>query len=172
MRLKQNKNSGFSLIELMVVVAILGIVAVGMSVIVLSTSSYRQKQTVQEISSSLSETRVQALSKSNAWMEIKQNTDGSYVISTSYAGDVILTKDCTIGYTKEGDAAVVPISMSNSLILTYDRSTGGFADIKTRNADNSLSGTGAYCESITVSKGSKALVITLYKETGKHKCED
>ena len=169
--MKQKRNKGFSLIELIVVIAILAIIAAGSATLFLSTSTYRAKQAVEEIRATMSETRMQALSKTNAWMELKQRADGTYVITTSYSGDAVLGSSYTITYTKDGDATAVPISTTNSLILTYDRSSGGFSDIKTRNADDSLSGTGAYCDSITVSKGPKNFVIRLYKDTGKHKCE-
>lgn len=170
--LKKHKNSGFSVIELLAVVVIMAILATGTITIVLSVSSYRAKQAAEEISATMSETRVQALSKTSAWMEIRQETDGTYMIGTSYAGDTRLANSYTISYTKEGDATEVPIQTSNPLVLTYDRSTGGFADIKIKDPGGNLSGTGTYCDSITVRKGSKAFVIRLYKESGKHKFED
>lgn len=170
--MKKQKDRGFSLIEVMVVLAITAIFTTGTIAIVLSVSSYRAKQAVEEISATMSETRVQALSKTSAWLEIRQEADGTYVIGTSYAGDTRLAKSYTISYTKEGDATAVLIQPSTPLVLTYDRSTGGFADIKVKDPDGNLSGTGVYCDSITVSKGSKTFVIRLYKESGKHKCED
>lgn len=154
------------------VLAIAAVLVTGVVSMFLSVSTYRAKQAVKLIDSAMSETRVQALSKTSAWMELSAKSDGTYVIVTSYAGEELLNKSYTISYTIEGSAAEVPITAAAPLVLTYDRSTGGFSDLKTLEADGTLTGRGVYCDSITVSKGSKSFKIRLYRDTGKHKCED
>ena len=150
-------DRGLSLIELVVVIAIMAVVATGMVVGVYSSATWKSKKAVEQIDQALSETRVQALSKTNAWMEIKYQGE-HYVLMTSYAADVILDGKFT---------------------LTYDRSSGAFSGVKasvstsadettyqSRYAADGI--TVLYCDRITITQGSREWNITLSPETGKH----
>lgn len=170
-------DRGLSLIELVVVIAIMAVVATGMVVGVYSSATWKSKKAVEQIDQALSETRVQALSKTNAWMEIKYQGE-HYVLMTSYAADVILDGKFTLTYhtredKTEADAKDIP------LILTYDRSSGAFSGVKasvstsadettyqSRYAADGI--TVLYCDRITITQGSREWNITLSPETGKH----
>lgn len=160
------KNAGFSLIELIVTVAILGILSAGVVTIVLSRSGREAQKAAQQISAALSETRAQALAKTQAWMRIKMNTAGEYVIETSYSGNVTLGKKCTISYVGGGSGT---ISETESLILSYDRASGAFYPVGSDDTTLTFPLSNGYCKTITVSVGSNRMYeLTLYKETGKH----
>lgn len=158
----------------------MSILSAGVVTIVLSRSGWEVKKASKEISAALSETRVQALSRANAWMEIKYDGNkGCYVISTSYCGDVELGKKCDITYEARGAGATQKIDGSHPFILSYARASGVFlpmiGSVSTSTADdgsrlasyNYLPGD-IYCEKITVSAGGKGYELTLYPETGKH----
>lgn len=174
------KNAGFSLIELIVTVAIMGILSAGVVTIVLSRSNWEVKKASKEVSAALSETRAQALSRANAWMQIKYDGTKGYVISTSYSGDVVLGKSCTVSYGVRGDSSTQQIDGSHPFILSYDRASGAFlpviGSVSTSTADdgsrlatyNYLAGD-PLCEKITIVAGNNiGYELTLYPETGKH----
>jgi prepilin-type N-terminal cleavage/methylation domain-containing protein len=170
----KNKNAGFSLIELIVVVAILAVLSTGVVITVLSSSSYGAQQVAKEIDSALTEARVQALSKSDAWIEIEYDDSlKKYVIKTSYASDLVLSGSSriTISYTKSenvGDAEVTTkVTSTDKLGLKYDRSTGAFKYIVTDVETGATDGSN-YCRSIKISGGSKTYEIKLSQKTGRH----
>lgn len=190
------KNAGFSLIELIVTIAIMSILCAGVVTTVLSRSNWGIKKASKEISAALSETRVQALAKENACMEISYEEDkGGYVISTSYCGDVVLGKDITISYKQEGTNNSVDVK-DKPLILSYERASGAFLpmidpDFMTRAKDGTGLATvdtvkgdngndirityytylpgNVHCEKITISAVKHhGYELTLHWETGKH----
>lgn len=161
------KNAGFSLIELIVTVAILGILSAGVVTIVLSRSGREAQKAAKEISAALSETRAQALAKTQAWMKIKMNDDGEYVIETSYSGNVTLGKKCTISYVGGGSGTIS--KTEPPLILSYDRASGAFYPVGSDNTTPTFPLSNGYCKTIIVSVGSNRMYeLTLYTETGKH----
>lgn len=175
------KNAGFSLIELIVTIAIMSVLSAGIVTIVISRSGWETRKASEKISAALSETRAQALAKANAWMEIRYDGTDGYVISTSYCGDVVLGDSCEISYETRGAAgSAQKVDGSHPIILSYDRASGAFlpmiAYVTTSTADDGqrlasytyLSGN-VSCEKITVAAGNTYVYeMTLYPETGKH----
>lgn len=173
--MKKN-NAGFSLIELLVVVAIMAILMAGVVLTVLSAPSYNVKKAVEQIDDALTETRVQALSKTDAWMEIKyDSTAKKYQIVTSYGSTISLSGKMDIVYTTKDDPTTEVRVDAQPLVLSYDRSSGAFTPLI---KDSSLSGTreyytvssteDMYCDTILVKTDTKNYIFTLYKATGRH----
>jgi prepilin-type N-terminal cleavage/methylation domain-containing protein len=165
----RNKNAGFSLIELVVAVAILAVFSIGVCMTVFTSSSRNARSVATEINSALSEARVQALSKSDASLEFAYDDSlGKYVLKPSYNSEMVLngSNRVKIQYTESvniGDAeTLVDVTDTDTLTLTYDRSTGGFQPIRTDGTDK------YYCRSIRISGGSKTYVIKLSTETGRN----
>lgn len=185
------KNAGFSLIELIVVLSIMSILAAGVVSIVLSRSDWSCRKASDLISTALSETRADALAKTNAWMQIEYDSTEGYILKTSYAADVKLGTQCEIYYeTSQGGGEKLlnaDGSSVNPLTLSFARGSGEFLGIITAvnqqtAADGSPyvvydylqdSGKNVYCTKLVVRKGSGGhqYVITLYPETGKYSCE-
>lgn len=173
------KNGGYTLVELIVVIAIMVVLA-GSSVIAFaSLRNYRAKTAKDEICNNLKEARTEAMAKKTAWMQICEDSDG-LKIETSYRGDKRLHGNIHISYTATGSATETEINASNSLILTYARVSGAFEGIKTSttaDADgklpNQMNGSDiVYCETIHIQNGArtKGYTITLNQETGKFTC--
>lgn len=166
-------NRGLSLIELVVTIAIMAIVSTGVVISVYSSAGWKAKKAITEMDQALSETRVQALSKTQAWMELTKSGD-DYVLKTSYASDVVLDGRFTITY-HTNDGAVTDVAVQD-MILSFDRASGAFSGLYT---DSTLQicryvGVSAevlQCDEIIVTQGSREWKIRLYPETGKHKVE-
>lgn len=121
-------NRGLSLIELVVTIAIMAIVSTGVVISVYSSAGWKAKKAITEMDQVLSETRVQALSKTQAWMELTKSGD-DYVLKTSYASDVVLDGRFTITY-HTNDGAVTDVAVQD-MILSFDRASGAFSGLYT-----------------------------------------
>lgn len=179
------KNSGLSLIELVVVIAIMAVVSAGVSIAVFSQSSWRCRQANDLVFNMLQQTRSEALARSDAWIEICYE-DGQCVLKSSFDEDQALGKRVEVfyeyqkGQTADSSSGTVPINSSNRLVLTFKRGTGGFQTMKegvsvdsstgvVTYTEASSKGNAAYCRAIHVKgKGSsKGYTITLHPVTGK-----
>lgn len=180
----KKKNSGFSLIELIVVIAIMAVVTVGVSIAVFSQSSWKCRQAKDTVFNVLQQTRSEALAKDKAWMELCYE-DGQCVLKSSFAEDQKLGKKVNVSYdyqkgqTAAASSGSFTINDTNSLVLTFKRGTGGFQTMK-EGIDASGSyveatskGNAPYCRAIHITgKGSsKGYTITLYPVTGKFECK-
>ena len=187
----KEKNKGYTLVELVVVVSIMAIL---LTIIVPNVSiiwSFRAKRAANSIATALDKTKVEAMNRLVGEMKLEKRSDGYYI--TYYldrgkrAADIseedaeqIGPARLRISYTTE-DEMVHELSEGEPLILTYDRDTGAFRPIQSNvvtqsqvneylknNQDIAFPDTGHYCKSIIVSGGARSRVITLIKDTGKY----
>ena len=187
----KEKNKGYTLVELVVVVSIMAIL---LTIIVPNVSiiwSFRAKRAANSIAAALDKTKVEAMNRLVGEMKLEKRSDGYYI--TYYldrgkrAADIseedaeqIGPARLRISYTTE-DGMVHELSEGEPLILTYDRDTGAFRPIQSnvvtqsqvneyleKNQDIAFPDTGHYCTSIIVSGGARSRVITLIKDTGKY----
>jgi prepilin-type N-terminal cleavage/methylation domain-containing protein len=188
----RKKNEGFTLIEMLVAVGILGVMMLFVGSVLYSKGDWKVKKAAQKVAEALSETRVNALAKTNAWMQIKyDSTTQHYILSTSYDGDVDLGsgKDFSITFDakQKGTTSVDTYKLDHfeGLVISYKRADGTFADVcshisqtvdadgKTRETPEPQSGfENRVCTNIKLWQGTKErAVITLYPESGKYSYE-
>ena len=193
----QKKNKGFTLVEMVITVSIfvilLGIISPSLN----SVLGFRVQRATNSIASALDKTRREAMSRLVGEMKLEYRSDGYYI--TYYldrgkeGGTSAVKKDDTekiapagtrISYTDStGQTYNLWESKKNSLILTYDRATGGFLPVQSNeweqneildelNAGRDIPlerGTSSpYCLTITVKGGMRTRVITLNKDTGRY----
>jgi prepilin-type N-terminal cleavage/methylation domain-containing protein len=163
----RRKNNGFSLIELIVVIAILAIVSTGLVSAFFSVSGWQLKQTAITIDNGLKKTRVLALSRDDKAVSFelyKKDNDRYYMKAGGENETEIASAETAIQYVTESGVTVT-IDQTKVLTLYFDRSSGAFQSI-------SINGIDTYCKQITVTKGDKTKTITLVPVTGKTKIEE
>lgn len=163
-------NRGLSLIEMIIVIAIMAVVgAVGLGFMTIQANG-KVKECTHKISSSISKVKVDAMSKSrdssgdDYYLQVGKDSaaDGGryYIIKytpTSSTKEIIGNKNYTITYTSESGTEYT-VSESDPLIIKFERETGGFK----KTAPGS-----EYFKEIKVSNGSKEMKLTIVPITGK-----
>ncbi len=161
------KNAGFSLIELIVVIAIMTILTVGIAISLSSVSGQKAKAATKTIYSSLEYAQTAAMAKATAYLEICQKDDGYYLTVVEGSATQPVRKEkklcddsVTISYTTKGSAVAQTIDAS-PFQITFDHVTGAMLPV-----GEAADGSPIYCNGIVVSKGSYEGQIDLVPETG------
>lgn len=177
------RNEGFSLVELIVVIAILAVLSTAAVVGIGMIGGWRMNQCVSLLDSGLKETRTDALSREAAYLTISCDENGNYYMEgTKYPREKIAGKPIEIVYTTDAGTGEEMIIPDHPLTLSYDRASGAFLPILEWDAGNGIyvpkqTGEGAniayvYCTSIQIRTGEeKSTTIKLSKSTGKHSIE-
>ena len=176
-----NKNGGFSLVELIVVIAIMAVLTGIASISLASVMGVSVKQCARDIQSAANQTRVSTLGKDEVIMTI---TKGNKAKSSEAYYCTIVTKD-GLGKTTENEEKIgksnldityvlsdskgnktsdITLDDTHSLTIKFNRGTGAMAPCM--KSDGS-SGGDYYCMQIKVKKNSTEKIISFYPETGK-----
>lgn len=176
-----NKNGGFSLVELIVVIAIMAVLTGIASMSLASVMGISVKQCARDIQSAANQTRVSTLGKDEVIMTI---TKGNKAKSSEAYYCTIVTKD-GLGKTTENEEKIgksnldityvlsdskgnktsdITLDDTHSLTIKFNRGTGAMAPCM--KSDGS-SGGDYYCMQIKVKKSSTEKIISFYPETGK-----
>ena len=176
---RNNKNGGFSLVELIIVVAIMAIVV---GVIGLSVGTLTGRKTAKcadEIVSTLERARVLTLGKEQNQVEfVLTDVSGEYHAQIYQGGtkasDRIVGKDpITIQVYFANDNKAYSLSelkgtlpyatATGGLHLVFNRASGAFEE-KTCAANDVVKD---YCDKIVISNGTRTITITTVGRTGK-----
>ena len=176
---KQN-NAGFSLVELIAVIAIIMILSGSALLALNSLTSGKVRKCAQTITDTLKTTKTNALCKSQAYMEIYYDpgTEEYRVKDFEQRNLSLGGKQITISYQCENEAgttsaAIYTVSDGHPLILSFQRGTGAFRPIITSISGSTYtyrtdsSGSNMYCSKIDVTAGTRSRTITLARATGK-----
>ena len=128
---EKKNNGGFSLVELIVVIAI-SVVLIGAATIsIRSVMGVEVKQCARNIESIINKTRVTTMGKDSAVLEIyKDASDGAYYYKTTINGTVsapskIGKSRIDVYYSMKDDYSdKTQLNGSDSIVLQFDRSSG------------------------------------------------
>lgn len=177
---RNNKNGGFSLVELIIVIAIMAIVVTVMGLSVGTLTGRKVAKCVDEIVSTLERARVLTLGKEQNQVEflLLEDGNGEYHAQIYQGGSMVTDRvvgkkpieieiEFSDGSTYElgsigGEPPYATIP-ETGLHLVFDRSSGAFS----QNTNKVGSDVKLYCNKITVSNGTRTITITTVGRTGK-----
>lgn len=159
-------NRGISLVEMIIVIAILAVVSGGVAIGIGSALSKPAEECTKKITDSLKNARVSTMGKNTVKLYLYSDTDGIYLKEEVLVTDGTATsktirigqRGVEVSYQVTGDSSYTSLGgEGNPLTLSYKRTTGGFNEVSS----------GKYCEYIKVKKGNREYTLQLYSLTGK-----
>ncbi|MFR1426046.1 MAG: Tfp pilus assembly protein FimT/FimU [Blautia wexlerae] len=189
----RQKNKGFTLIEMVITVAIFAIL---LGILVPSLNSilgFRAQRAANSIASALDKTKIEASNRLVGEMKLEKLDDGYYISYYLDRGKVgtesnveqdqaekIAPARTLISYVTDNNETY-QMETGDSIVLTYDRATGGFLPLQettwTQKAilaeldagkDIPLTREGSYCTAIIVQGGRRIKTINMDINTGKY----
>lgn len=165
--MKQN-NRGFTLVELMVVIAVMAVLA-GMATLSLSTVfSTAARQSANEASALISKCRIGCMSRAEAvylefYIDDRGRAHGVYHEGTAEEDETLSSREVSVGYALETNSG--DVEGAAHLFVSFDRATGRLCDFGT-----ALDGTVRSTENavLTFSAGGSAYTVTIDALTGTH----
>ena len=152
------KNAGYSLVELIVVIAIIAVILATVSYSAVMVSGANTKACANNLQRVIADCKVTAMGKADAFLEL-YGEDGEVFCKMTIDGaeqeEQRLGTD-RVRVTCEGENAVLYINAGDSLTIRYDRGTGSFAKE-----------TAEACHSIVIEGGNKKYELRLIPLTGR-----
>lgn len=167
-------NSGFSLVELIVVIAMMVILTAVGGAWIGRISGYRARECASKVTSSITSLKVQALSKAvdhgDVYCRIHKKSDGKYYVETKAGNiqeDIQVGKSSSlkISYTLSS-GYVQEVTDSDELYISYARNTGAL--IYSPDGSNwYINVPSNEVKKISVSNGTRNYDIDIVAKTGK-----
>lgn len=160
--MKKN-NEGFSLLELIIIIAIMAVLAVSVVTYSGMIGNSQARRCAKELESHLSETKVCAMSRSAAQMTVYADNTGVYVktvqgkkVETKKIGE----KGVKVGYIDvRNSTTYTPIGTNEAtgIVIEFDRASGACKKMDS----------GKYCYGFKVTVGDSSYTVVIEPLTGK-----
>lgn len=174
----KNNNKGLSLVEMVIVIAILSVLAGVASIGLSSVVSKPAEECAMKMESVLKNARITTMGKQNVWIEFSQTSEGApiYVVEKTKDSASSTEKEkrteigqkgitVTVTLVDGSNTATQTLSACDKIVLSYSRSTGGFNKAEVVNGGSV--DTSKYVKSIEVKKGSVTKTLDFAYLTGK-----
>ena len=168
------KNKGYSLIELVVVIALLAILSTIVVSSIMSINTSEASKCVSNINSLVTKGKVNSMSRATDVVVVIR-FDGTNFLGEYYEGthlvstEVMGSSRVAVTYTTDDGTVVDLGDTTKKLYISFVRDT---AALKTLGAAATVTGVvstdSRYLETITVTANSRAQTITFIQPTGKH----
>lgn len=159
------KNGGFSLVELLVAMAIMAVLAAAAVTGIGMLSGARMNQCVEKLDSALNEAWVSTMSRGSGGFLLSRDAEGDYFVQIGTGEkQKVAEAAVSISYVDSVSGLEHPVTPEAPLEIHYAADSGAFLP---------LSGEAeVYCERITVKMGEKhSASIRLVRDTGRHYVE-
>lgn len=177
---KKHNNKGFSMIEMIVTIAILAVIT-GAAVSIFSwIRNNRIRSMAGNVNTVISDTRSKTLTKGGSFeLVIKRDTDSSIIaeIYSSNAGDPTSPIDTKKISSKDGDITVESsgteyhVNSSYELHISFNKADGAFKEMAVYSTSGSSTSGMNFDGEIKVSYAGLDRTIKLIELTGKHYIE-
>lgn len=171
MRAVIKDNRGMSLIEIIIVVAIMGALIIGTSFTFGVVFNREEKAVIDRLDSELKKVKVETMSRSTVIMKLyRSDLDNCYYVqyninSAEYSVIKISKKNTTLYYaTSEPSAPLIEIGKT-PIEISYKRGSGALEPTIVSGASKK------YIGKIATGHTSDAISIVFYPQTGKHKIQ-
>ena len=170
---EKTDNKGFSLVELIVVIAIMAVLTTAAAMSISSILGVAVKQCARDIKSSINDTRVSTMGKDQVILTIQKGnsagtSDAYYCITTETDGlGNVTTEESRVGRNNLDITYVLTDDSGNTSEQTLDASHPVTIEFNRGSGSLKLGSNGKYCTQITIKKNSTEKILKLYPETGK-----
>lgn len=191
----KRKNKGFTLVEMVITVAIFAILLGVLTPSLNSIIGFRVQRAAESIGAALDKTKTESLNRLVGEMVLEKQSDGYYITYYLYRGEQsgmkaddpekIAPAKTHISYKINDSGDFQELAEGQRLIFTFNRENGSFRPLQTevletdsikndlKNNKNiqyrdSRTDTYDFCTQIRVFGGYRTRVITLHKDTGSY----
>lgn len=171
----KKNNKGFSLIELIVVMAVIAIVAAISTYSYNNVTIHRVKTFINECDALLAQCKIETMSGEDTAFRIEKNNNGVIAYLDKNGGSIERIASKSKNFTchaKIIDASGEKSIEIKAITLSFDRSTGQMQleSYKLENGWN-VNGAGSECTKITIANAVGEKSIILIPQTGYHKVQ-
>ena len=160
MNREYGKNSGFTLVELIVIIAILAIMVGGVTMGISIMRKKNVDKAAKNINYKMTQIRTWNMSKDVLRDLTISKADGKFSLNDGENNDDLLDDSTNIEYVRRGES---PVSVNDSLAIRFQRN-GTIKFVVDSNEANILNDV----QAIKLTNGTKTVKITMVADTGKH----